>query len=66
MYIICKINNIISYNIIWLRTINIYNYIYIQVHLKKFEYGEKVKSYLKILFQKVPFSYILDSLHVKF
>ncbi len=38
-------------------------YIYIQVHLKKKLYGEKVFSCN--LFQKVKLSYILDSIHVK-
>ncbi len=39
-------------------------YTYIQVHLTKIEYGEKV-LFLCNLFQKVKLSYILDSLHVQ-
>ncbi len=39
-------------------------YTYIQVHLRKFENGEKVFSCN--LFQKVKLSYILDSLHFLF
>ncbi len=38
----------------------IHLYVYIQVHLQKFEYGEKVHFH-----SKVKLSYILDSLHVK-
>ncbi len=39
-------------------------YWYIYMHLKKFEYREKV-IFFCYLFQKVKLSYILDSLHVK-
>ncbi len=44
---------------------NIYKYIYTQVHLKKFEYREKVITiFFFYLFQKEKLSYILD-LHFK-
>ncbi len=38
--------------------------LYIQVHLKKLEYREKVNFFI-VTFQKVKLAYILDSLNVK-